>query len=96
MRTEKDIKERSALPDEAIIDMYWDRNERAIEETDKKYGKYLYTIAYNILHDGLDCEECVNDTYLGTWNRIPPERPNIFQVFLAKIIRNISIDSYVL
>ena len=82
------------LPDEKIIDLYWNREERAISETDKKYGRYLYTIAYNIVHDKLDCEECLNDTYLGTWNRIPPQRPNVFQVFLSKIMRNIAVDRY--
>ncbi len=82
------------LEDEKIIELYWNRNERAIEETDKKYGKYLYTIAYNIIHDNLDCEECLNDTYLGTWNRIPPQRPSAFQVFLSKIMRNIAVDKY--
>lgn len=80
------------LEDEQIIDLYWDRNEKAISETDRKYGKYLYVIAYNIVHDRLDCEECLNDTYLGTWNSIPPHRPNVFQVFLSRIMRNIAID----
>ena len=60
------------LSDEEIVALYWQREERAIEATDVKYGKYLYTIAYNILRDGLDSEECLNDTYLGTWNSIPP------------------------
>ena len=94
MDTKKKTVEASILADEAIIDMYWGRNERAIEETDKKYGRYLYTIAYNILRDTLDCEECLNDTYLKTWNRIPPTRPNVFQVFLSKITRDVSVDKY--
>lgn len=80
------------LTDEEIIELYWSRNERAIRETDNKYGKYLYVIAYNIVHDRLDCEECLNDTYLGTWNSIPPNRPNVFQVFLSRIMRNIAVD----
>lgn len=80
--------------DEEIIDLYWSRNEDAIPETDRKYGKYLYTIAYNIVHDNLDCEECINDTYFSTWNRIPPTRPTVFQVFLSKITRNIAVDKY--
>ncbi len=84
----------SLMTDEAIIDLYWKREERAISETDKKYGKYLYTIAYNIVRDRLDCEECLNDTYLGTWNRIPPTRPNVFHVFLSKIMRNIALDRF--
>ena len=82
------------LSDDEIVDLYWARDEKAIVATDKKYGKYLYTIAYNIVHDDMDCEECLNDTYLGTWNRIPPTRPTVFHVFLSKIMRNIAIDRY--
>ena len=82
------------LSDDEIVDLYWARDEKAIDATDKKYGKYLYTIAYNIVHDDMDCEECLNDTYLGTWNRIPPTRPTVFHVFLSKIMRNIAIDRY--
>ena len=87
-------KSQAFLADEEIIDLYWARQERAIRETDKKYGKYLYTIAYNIVHDNLDCEECLNDTYLGTWNRIPPQRPSAFKIFISKIMRNIAVDKY--
>ena len=79
------------LSDEEIVALYWQREERAIEATDVKYGKYLYTIAYNILRDGLDSEECLNDTYLGTWNSIPPNKPTMLQVFLSKITRNIAL-----
>ena len=86
--------QKKILEDEAIIDLYWSRNERAIEATDDKYRKYLFTISYNILHDRLDCEECLNDTYLGTWNRIPPTRPTAFQIFLSRIMRNISLARY--
>ena len=82
------------LSDEQIIQLYWDRNETAITATDEKYGRYLYTIAYNVLHDRLDCEECLNDTYLGTWNRIPPTRPAAFMVFLSKIMKNIAVDRH--
>ena len=82
------------LSDEAIIELYWKREESAIKETDIKYGKYLYSIAYNIVHDTQDCEECLNDTYLGTWNKIPPARPNVFQVFLSKIMRNVAVDKF--
>ena len=84
----------NSLPDEEIINMYWNREERAIAATDEKYGKYLYKIAYNIVHDRLDCEECLNDTYLGAWNKIPPHKPNVFQVFLARITRNVAVDKY--
>ena len=82
------------LSDQEIIELYWARNERAITETDAKYKRYLFTIAYNILHDRLDCEECINDTYLGTWNTIPPEKPSVFQAFISKIMRNIAVNRY--
>lgn len=82
------------LSDEEIVELYWKREERAIAQTDAKYGRYLFKIAYNILHDRPDCEECLNDTYLGTWNRIPPARPNAFQIFLSKIMRNIAVDRF--
>lgn len=85
---------RSALSDEAIISLYWDRDLKAITETDFKYGKYLYTIIYNILHDKLDCEECLNDTYLGAWNAMPPARPQVLRAFLVTISRRIAIKRY--
>ena len=90
----KKPQKKKCLPDEEIIELYWSRDEKAISETDRKYGKYLYTIAFNILHDRLDSEECTNDTYLGTWNSIPPARPNIFQAFISRIMRNIAINRY--
>ena len=67
------------LTDDRIIDLYWDRNETAIRETDLKYGRFLYSIAYHILHDKCDCEECCNDTYLRVWNAVPPERPTVLR-----------------
>ncbi len=78
--------------DETIVGLYWQRDETAIQLTDEKYGKYLYSIAYHILHDSMDCEECLNDTYLGTWNTVPPARPNPLQMFVAKIMRNTAVD----
>lgn len=86
--------EKSIRTDDEIIALYWERNEAAISATDRKYGGYLYTIAYNILHNPQDCEECRNDTYLQTWNTIPPQRPVKFQAYLTRIIRCISIDRY--
>ncbi len=82
------------LSDEQIIDLYFAREERAIEETDKKYCEYLHTVAYSILSNEQDAEECLQDTYLKTWNTIPPERPRVFRAFLAKITRNLSLDRY--
>ena len=90
----KPIVHTNIKTDEEIIELYWARQEEAIPETDRKYGKYLYTIAYNIVRDSRDCEECINDTYFSTWNRIPPTRPNVFQVFLSKITRNVAVDKY--
>lgn len=87
-------KDGGYLKDEQIIELYWAREERAISETDRKYRRYLYTVAYNILHSDPDCEECLNDTYLGTWNAIPPHRPNFFQAFLSKIMRNTAVVHY--
>ena len=94
MKLNNNDKTPRKLTDEEIIELYWNRNEEAITATDDKYGKYLFVIAYNIIHDNMDCEECLNDTYLSTWNRIPPTRPKFFQTFLSKIMRNIAIDRY--
>ena len=80
--------------DQEIVTLYWNREESAIKATDDKYGKYLYTIAYNILNNDLDSEECLNDTYLGTWNTIPPHKPSALLVFLSKIMRNISLGRF--
>ena len=85
---------RAPISDEKIIELYWSRNEKAIEETDLKYKKYLFSIAYNIVHDQLDCEECLNDTYLGTWNAIPPQKPRVLKAFLTVIMRRIAINRY--
>ena len=90
-------KEKQALAhlsDNEIIELYWQREEKAISATDEKYGKYLYSIAYNIIANRLDCEECLNDTYLNTWNAIPPKRPTAFALFLAKIIRNLALGRF--
>ena len=78
--------------DEAILALFFDRDESAITETDRKYGKYLLAIAYNILRDREDSKECQNDTYLRIWNSIPPERPRAFSAYLAKIIRGLAIN----
>ncbi len=85
---------RSPLDDETIIELYWARDEKAIAETDLKYKSYLYSIVYRVLHDRLDCEECVNDTYLGAWNAIPPTRPNALKAFLGTIAHRIAIKRY--
>lgn len=80
--------------DEYIIKLFFDRDRRAIEEADQKYGKYLLTVAKNILHNEQDGEECVNDTYLAAWNTIPPEKPGSLKRYLCSIIRNNAISKY--
>ena len=87
-------KHQTQLSDEEIIELFWRREESAIPETDRKYGTYLYAIAFNILKNREDCEECLNDTYLKTWNAIPPTRPSILRAFLAKIMRGTAFDRY--
>ena len=79
------------MDDEKIIELFFERNEQAIKELDLKYGKVCHKVSYNILHNAQDAEECVNDAYLGTWNAIPPQRPNPLLTFLCKIVRNLSI-----
>lgn len=80
------------MEDKQIIQLYFSRSETAIFETQKKYGKYCFKVAWNILQTMEDSEECVNDTYLNAWNAIPPRKPNHFKVFLGKITRNLSLD----
>ncbi|MBE6669603.1 MAG: RNA polymerase sigma factor [Ruminococcaceae bacterium] len=80
------------MEDSDIIDLYFLRDEKAIKETDEKYGKRLLSFSTAITEDLRDAEECVNDTYLKTWNSIPPTRPDNFFAFLLKIIRNLSLD----
>lgn len=82
------------MEDQQILQLYWDRSEQAIAETDAKYGRYCYSIAHNILTDREDAEECVTDTYLAAWNSIPPRRPAILSTFLGKITRRLSIDRW--
>ena len=82
------------MEDNQIIRLYFDRSEEAISQTAAKYGKYCHTIAYNILHNFEDSEECVNDTYWKAWNIIPPRRPRRLAAFLGRITRNLSLDKY--
>lgn len=82
------------MEDKAIIELYFARNEKVISETDIKYGKYCSTIANNILNNREDTDECVNDTYMQTWNSLPPQRPSILKAFLGKITRNLALNLY--
>ncbi len=84
-------REVNNTDDLRIIELYFERDEQAIKETDSKYGKLCHSIAYNILNNREDSEECVNDTYVGVWNAIPPTRPNNFMAFICKIARNLSL-----
>lgn len=80
------------MEDHQIIDLFWQKNAAAISESARKYGAYCFAIADHILHNTEDSEECVNDTWLHAWNAIPPQRPHVLRMFLAKITRNLSLD----
>lgn len=82
------------MEDSRIIELYFQRSEDAIRETEAKYGSYCFSIARSILTDKEDAREAVNDTYMACWNAIPPHKPNIFSAFLGKITRRISINRY--
>lgn len=82
------------MDDESIINLYWQRSEKAIAETHHKYGSCFFSIAYNVLANREDAEESVNDTYLAAWNKLPPHRPAALAAFLGKITRNISISRW--
>ena len=82
------------MEDGQIIDLYWNRDQRALRETEGKYGRLLHSIAWNLLHSREDSEECVNDTYLRAWEAIPPARPGAFRTWLGQITRNLSLDRW--
>lgn len=82
------------MEDNEIINLYWERNELAIEKTSEKYGSYCFAVANNILADFGEAEECVNDTWLGAWRTMPPNRPSYLKLFLAKITRNLALNRY--
>ena len=91
---ENTFEEVNIIDDIKIIELYFERNERAIKETDIKYGKLCHKIAYNVLNNRQDSEECVNTTYLEMWDRIPPTRPAKFKAYISRIVRSISIDKF--
>ena len=82
------------MNDERIIELFFERSEQALKELDEKYGRVCHKVSYNILNNQQDVEECVNDAYLGTWNAIPPAKPNPLLAFVLKIVRNISLKRY--
>ncbi|MBQ7386083.1 MAG: sigma-70 family RNA polymerase sigma factor [Ruminococcus sp.] len=82
------------MQDEKIVELYFSRDELALKETEAKYGKYLFKIAFDVLADISDSEESVNDTYLAAWNSIPPNKPTMLSTYLGKLTRRISIDIF--
>ena len=78
------------MHDQAIVELYWARDQSAIRQSDEKYGPYCRTIAHNVLHDPLDSEECVNDTWHRAWESMPPQRPNLLRAFFGTITRNLA------
>ena len=84
------------MEDGQIIDLYWSREEAAIEKTQEKYARYCHYISFHILRNEEDARECVNDAFMRVWNAIPPKRPENLKAFLAKIVRNLSLNRYCL
>ncbi len=82
------------MQDTDIISLYWERDERAIEATEQKYGSYCASIASNVLANHEDVQECLNETFFAAWNSIPPHRPSVLSTFLGKIARRIAIDKW--
>jgi DNA-directed RNA polymerase specialized sigma24 family protein len=82
------------LFDSEIIDLFNERSEKAIMELSKKYGSVCRKVARNILNNDLDAEECVNDSFLGAWNTIPPQKPNPLLTYICRIVRNLSVKKY--
>lgn len=82
------------MDDASIIQLFWDRQEQAIEETDKKYGRLCFRLAYNILNRNEDSEECVSDTYFNIWNSIPDDRPEHFTAYICQIVKRIALKKF--
>lgn len=82
------------MDDNRIVELYWCRDEAAIRETDARYGRYLWTIAYHVLTDREDSDECVNDSYYKAWSAMPPHRPASLSSFLGRIVRQLAVDRF--
>ena len=82
------------MEDERIVALFFERSELAIRALDDKYGALCRAVAFNILADAQDAEECVSDAYLGAWNAIPPARPDPLRAYIIKIVRNLSVKAY--
>ena len=80
------------MTDEKIVSLYWERNERAIAETELAYGRYFHAVAYGILSNHEDAKEMKNDAYLRAWNSIPPTKPRSLKAFLTRIVRQLSLN----
>ncbi len=94
MNLDKNSADGNAVSDGEIIELYYARDERAIKETERKYGKYLFALAYRILADKPECEECIDDTYLKIWNSIPPARPRVLKAYLITVCRRCAVNRY--
>ena len=79
------------MDDSKIIELFFARNEDAIRYTDETYGRRLYRLADNIVKNGQDAEECVSDTYMKAWDTIPPQKPQYFFAYIARICRNFAL-----
>ena len=82
------------MNDGEIVKLFWKRNENALELTRTKYGSYCRSIAFNILRNGEDAEECVNDSLLNAWNSIPPNKPRNLRTYMGKLVRNVSLNRF--
>ncbi len=80
------------MDDAAIVTLFWQRDERAIRESEQKYGGYCRSIARSLLSDEQDAEEVLSDTWLRAWNSIPPQRPERLSTYLGKLTRNLSLS----
>ncbi len=87
-------KKEDIMEDRQIVELYWARDEKAIGETDKKYGRYCHYIAHHILGNDEDAKEVVNDTYLKTWNTVPPHEPDPLKPYIGTISRQLALDTY--
>ena len=90
----QEMTQPAFLSDGEIIDLFWNRSDSAIPETERKYGKYLFSVAENLLSDPKECEACKDETYLRVWNAIPPERPAVFSSYLSRLVRHAALDRF--
>lgn len=87
-------KEVSTVEDREIVALFWERNDAALTEAERKYGAYCYAVARNIVGNDEDAKECVNDVWMAAWRSIPPHQPTVLQAFLGKLARNISLKKW--